>query len=52
MNESEKELQVQADDADPLGVEVDNAKSEEKEELQMIPTVFVRHSQRLAEYPE
>jgi hypothetical protein len=52
MNGSGKELQVQADEANPLGVEVDKAKSEGKEELQMVTTVFVRHGQRLAEYPE
>jgi hypothetical protein len=52
MNESKNELQVQADVADPLGVKADKANPEGKEELQMVPTVVVRHGQRLDEYPE
>jgi hypothetical protein len=52
MNESENKLQVQTDEADPSGVGVDEAKSKEKEELEMVPTVFVRHGQRLDERQE
>jgi hypothetical protein len=52
MNESDKELQVQADEVDPMGVEVNETTPEGKEKLQMVLTVFVRHGQRLAEYPE
>jgi hypothetical protein len=51
MNESEHKLQVQTDEAGSSGVEVDEAKSQE-EELEMIPTVFVRHGQRLDERQE
>jgi hypothetical protein len=52
MNKCDKELQVQAGEAGTLGVEVNEAIPEEKERLQMVPTVFVRHGQRLAECPE
>jgi hypothetical protein len=50
MNESKNKLQLHPDEAGSSGVEVDETKS--KEELEMIPTVFVRHGLQLDEHRE
>jgi hypothetical protein len=49
MNESENKLQVQTDDAGSSGLRLDETKAKEKEEIEMVPTLFVRPGLRVDE---